>query len=60
MTVLGRLEVDGVSKVKLFDYNTGPQIEVVLDNLHELIRILLRCTVCLDKEREGLGNTNSV
>lgn len=60
MAVLGRLEVDGVRKVELLDNDTRPQVKVVLDDLHKLIRVLVRCAVSLNEEREGLGNTNGV
>jgi len=60
VAVLGRLEVDGVRKVELLDNDTRPQVKVVLDDLHKLIRVLVRCAVSLNEEREGLGNTNGV
>jgi hypothetical protein len=60
VAVLGRLVVDGVRKVKLLDNDTGPQVKVVLDNLHKLIRVLVRGPVGLNEERERLRNTNGV
>lgn len=41
VTVLGRLEVDGLGKVKLLHDDTRPHVEVVLDNLNELVAGLL-------------------
>lgn len=60
MTVLGRLEVDGLGKVELLDNDTGAEIEVLADDLDELIRGLLRSTVGLDEDGEGLSDTNGV
>ena len=60
MAILGRLEVDGIRKVELLDNDTRPQIEVFLDDLHQLIRISVRCAVGLNEERKGLGNANGV
>jgi hypothetical protein len=60
VTVLSGLEVDGVDEVKLLDNDTGAEVEVVLDNLDELVRGLVGGTVCLNEEREGLGDTDSV
>lgn len=60
VTVLSGLEVDGVDEVKLLDNDTGAEVEVVLDNLDELVRGLVGSSVCLNEEREGLGDTDSV
>ena len=60
VAVLSGLEVDGVDEVKLLDDDTGAEVEVVLDNLDELVRGPLRGAVGLDKEGEGLSNTNGV
>lgn len=60
VTVLGGLEVDGVDEVELLDDDTGAEVEVVLDNLDELVGGALRGAVCLDEEREGLGDTDGV
>jgi hypothetical protein len=60
VTVLGRLEVDGVDEVELLDDDTGAEVEVVPDNLNELARGPVRGAVCLDEEGEGLGDTDGV
>lgn len=60
VTVLGRLEVDGLGQVKLLDNDTRPHVKVLLDNLHKLVAALLRSAVGLNKDGEGLGNTNGV
>jgi hypothetical protein len=60
VAVLGRLEVDGVGEVQLLDNDTGTEVEVVEDDLDKLFRGLVRGAVCLDKEGEGLGDTNGV
>ena len=60
VAVLSGLVVDGVGKVEFLDDDTGSQVKVVLDDLHELVRVLVRCTVGLDEERKRLGHTNGV
>jgi hypothetical protein len=37
MTVLGSLEVDGLSKVELLDDDTGPHVKVGLDDGNEFL-----------------------
>lgn len=41
VTVLGGLEVDGLSQVKLLHDDTRPHVEVVLDNLNQLVARLV-------------------
>jgi hypothetical protein len=60
VTVLGSLEVDGVVQVELTNNDTRSEIKVVADDLDELLRVLLRGTVRVDIDREGLGDTNGV
>lgn len=60
MTVLGGLEVDGLGQVELLDDDTGPQVEVVTDDLDELIRALGRGAVSVDVDRQGLSDTNGI
>lgn len=60
VTVLGCLVVDGVGQVELLDNDTGTEVKVLVDNLNKLLRGLFRCAVGLDKEREGLSDTNGV
>ena len=60
VAVLGRLEVDGVGELELLDNDTGAEVEVVLDDLNELIRRLVRSAIGLDEERQGLSDTDGV
>jgi hypothetical protein len=60
VTVLGSTVVDGVGEVKLLDNDTGTEIEVLVDDLDKLLGGLVRGTVVLNEEREGLGDTNGV
>jgi hypothetical protein len=60
VTVLGRLEVDGVGQVELLNNDTGAEVEVVEDDLDKLFRGLVRGAVGLDEQGEGLGDTDGV
>jgi len=60
VAVLGRLEVDGAVKVELAHNDTGPQVEVVADNLDELLRRLVGGAVGLNVDGQGLGDANGV
>ena len=60
MTVLGRLEVDGLVELELADDDTRPHVEVVADDLDELVRGLVRGAVGVDVDRQRLSNTDSV
>ena len=60
MAVLGSLAVDGTVKVELANDDTRAEVEVLVNDLDELLRGLLRGTVGVDVDREGLGNTNGV
>jgi len=60
VAVLGSLEVDGLGKVKLLDNDTRAQIKVVANDLDQLVRVLLRSTVSVDIDREGLSNADGV
>lgn len=60
VTVLGGLEVDGLGQVKFLNNDTGPQVEVVTDDLDELIRALGRGTVGIDVNGQGLSDTDGV
>jgi hypothetical protein len=60
VAVLGGLAVDGAGQVELLDDHTGAQVEVLVDDLDELVRGLLRRAVRVDVDGEGLGDTNGV
>lgn len=60
MAVLGRLVVDGVRQVELLDNYTGPQIEVLMDDLHQLVGALGAGAVRLDKDAEWLCNADGI
>lgn len=62
VTVLCRLEVDGLGKVELLDNDTGTHIKVLVDDLHEFGRgtTLGGGAVILNEDGEGLSNTNGV
>lgn len=60
VAVFGCLEVDGLGEVELLDYYTRAQIEILVDNLLELIRGLLRCSVTVNKDGERLCHANGV
>lgn len=60
VTVLSGLEVDGVNEVQLLDNDTGAEVEVLVDNLHKLVRGLLRGAVGLNEQGKRLGDTDSV
>lgn len=51
MTVLGRLEVDRLGKIKLGHDDTRAEVEVLPDNLDELGRALVGCAVGLNEDR---------
>ncbi len=60
VAVLGCLEVDGLCEVKLLDYDTRAQIEILVDDLDQLVRRVLRCTVAVYEDREGLCDANCI
>ena len=60
VAVLGRLEVDRVSKVELLDDDTRSQVKVVLDYLDELVRRFIGCAICLNEDGKRLRNTDGV
>ena len=60
VAVLGRLEVDRVSKVELPDDDTRSQVKVVLDYLDELVRRFVGCAICLNEDGKRLCNTDGV
>ena len=60
VAVLGRLEVDRISKVELLDDDTRPQVKVVLDYLDELVGRFVGCAVRLNEDGKRLRNTDGV
>ena len=60
VAVLGGLEVDGLGQVELLDDDARSQVEVGIDDLHQLVRGLVRGAVGVDEDGEGLGHTNGV
>jgi hypothetical protein len=60
VAVLSGLEVDGVDEVEFLDDDTGAEVEVLIDDVYELIRRLVRGAVGLNKEGEGLCDTDGV
>ena len=60
MTVLGGSAVDGVSEVELLDDYTGPEVEVVMDDLDKFGTGFVAGSVGLDEERQWLGDANGV
>lgn len=60
VAVLGSLEVDGAVQVELANNDTRTHVEVVADDLDELLGGLLRGTVGVDVDGEGLSDTNGV
>jgi hypothetical protein len=60
VSVLGGLEVDGLGQLELPDDHTGSQVEVLVDDLNQLVRGLVRGSVAVDEDREGLRNTDGV
>ena len=60
VTVLGGLEVDRLGEVEVLDDDTRTEVKVLSDDVDELIGSLARGAVGLDKDGEGLGNTDGV
>lgn len=60
VTVLGSLEVDWLSQIKLLDNDTRSQVKVGSDDLNKFIRGLAGCTICVNEDGEWLGNTDGV
>lgn len=50
MAVLRGATVDWLGKVKLFNDDARPHVEVLLDNFYQLIRRAIGCTVGFDEE----------
>ena len=60
MPVGGGLLEDGVLQLEVLDNATGSEVEVLLDNLHQLLLALVACAVIKHGDGERLRNTNGV
>ncbi len=60
VSVLGGLEVDWLGQVELLDNDTWSKVKVLVDDLNQLVRSLLRGAVAVDEYGEWLSNTNGV
>ena len=60
MTVSSRLLEDGVLELEVLDDAAGSQVEVLLDNLHELLLAPGAGAVVKHGDRQGLGHANGV
>lgn len=60
MAVSRGLAVDGLLEVELLDNDSGTEVPVVADNVDELEVRLLAGAVGVDKDGEGLGDTDGV
>ena len=60
VTICRSLAVNRLLKVELLHDDTGPKIPILPDNLDELQICFLACAICVDKDRQRLGDTNGV
>ena len=60
MSILGRLEVDGLGQVELLDDDTRSEVEVLGNNRDKFVGALVRGSVRLDEDRERLSDTDGV
>lgn len=60
VTVRGGLQVLGLLEVELSHDNSGSEVPVVSDDVNQVSVRLLAGTVGLDKDGQGLGNTDGV
>lgn len=60
MAILCRLTVDWSDEIEFLDNDTGTQIKVVENNLDELVRRTVRCSVGFDKDAEWFGDADGV
>ncbi|SRR6266852_2603629 len=60
VTIGRSLAVNRLLKVELLHDDTGPKIPILPDNLDELQICFLACAICVDKDRQRLGDTNGV
>ena len=60
VTIGRSLAVNRFLKVELLHDDTGPKIPILPDNLDELRICFLACSICIDKDRQRLGDTDGV
>lgn len=60
VTIGRSLAVNWLLKVELLHDDTGPKIPVLPDDLDELQICLPACAICIDKDRQRLGDTDGV
>lgn len=60
VAILGGLEVDWLGQVELLDDHSRAEVEVGADDLLEVVGGLLRGSVRVDEDGEGLGDTDGV
>ena len=60
MTVCSGLLEDWILQLEVLDDAAGPEVEVLLDNLHELLLALGPGAVIKHGDREGLRNSDGV
>jgi len=60
VTILRRLEVYGLGQVQLLNDDTGPHVEILLDDGNKLLAGLLTSTIVLNEYGQGLSNTNGI
>ena len=60
MSIGGGLLEDGILQLEVLDNATGPEVEVLLDNLHELLLALGAGAVVKHGDRKRLSHTDGV
>ena len=60
MSVRCGATVDRLLQVELLHDDAGPEVPVLADNLDEFEVRPLACAVCVDEDRQGLGDTDGV
>lgn len=60
VAILGGLEVDGLSQVKILDNDSRTEIEVGADDGYQLVRGLVRGAVGVNKDGKRLSDTDGV
>ena len=60
VTIGRSLAINWLLKIEFLHNDTGPKIPILPDNLDELQISFLACAICVDKDRQRLGDTNGV
>ena len=60
VTVSSRLLKDGVLELEVLDDAAGSEVEILLDNLHELLLALGAGAVVKHGDRQGLGHADGI